>query len=529
MRSVESVLRAVPAGTASTTLVRAMSTTTEPTDATAVRTYEVRTYGCQMNVHDSERLVRAARGRPATCAPPTARPPTSSSSTPARCGRTPTTSSTATSATSRRSRRRTRACRSRSAAASRRRTAARSPAARRGSTSCSAPTTSGRCRCCSSGRGIKQEAQVEILESLEVFPSTLPTRRESRVRRLGVDQRRLQQHLHVLHRAVAARHGEGPPARRRPRRGRGARRRGRPRGHAARPERQLLRRRVRRPARVRQAAARLRRDRRSRAGAVHHRRTRKDFTDDVIAAMAETPNVMPPLHMPLQSGSDAVLKAMRRSYRAGALPRHHRPGPRRDAGRRDHHRHHRRLPGRDRRGLRRRPSTSCAQARFAGAFTFQYSKRPGTPAATMPDQLPEGGRAGALRAAASRCRTRSPGRRTSASSAAVLEVLVAEGEGRKDGATHRLSGRAPDNRLVHFAVPAGVAAAAAGRRRDRRGDLRRAAPPGRRRHVRRAYAGPAAGDAWQARAGRRAGARPACCSACRRRAPAARPAVPTCG
>src|SRR5699024_2163215 len=41
----------------------------------------------------------------------------------------------------------------------------------------------------------------------------------------------------------------------------------------------------------------------------------KDFTDDVIAAMAETPNVMPQLHMPLQSGSDAVLKGMRRSYR----------------------------------------------------------------------------------------------------------------------------------------------------------------------------------------------------------------------
>ena len=41
----------------------------------------------------------------------------------------------------------------------------------------------------------------------------------------------------------------------------------------------------------------------------------KDFTDDVIAAMAETPNVMHSLHMPLQSGSDRVLKAMRRSYR----------------------------------------------------------------------------------------------------------------------------------------------------------------------------------------------------------------------
>ena len=40
------------------------------------------------------------------------------------------------------------------------------------------------------------------------------------------------------------------------------------------------------------------------------------FTEDVIEAMAETHNVMPQLHMPLQSGSDSILKAMRRSYRA---------------------------------------------------------------------------------------------------------------------------------------------------------------------------------------------------------------------
>lgn len=39
------------------------------------------------------------------------------------------------------------------------------------------------------------------------------------------------------------------------------------------------------------------------------------FTDDVIEAMAETPTVMPQLHMPLQSGSDRILKEMRRSYR----------------------------------------------------------------------------------------------------------------------------------------------------------------------------------------------------------------------
>src|SRR5699024_10876442 len=39
------------------------------------------------------------------------------------------------------------------------------------------------------------------------------------------------------------------------------------------------------------------------------------FTDDVIEAMAETDNVMPQLHMPLQSGSDEVLRRMKRSYR----------------------------------------------------------------------------------------------------------------------------------------------------------------------------------------------------------------------
>ncbi|MBV8860726.1 MAG: tRNA (N6-isopentenyl adenosine(37)-C2)-methylthiotransferase MiaB, partial [Mycobacterium sp.] len=41
-----------------------------------------------------------------------------------------------------------------------------------------------------------------------------------------------------------------------------------------------------------------------------------EFTDDVIDAMAQTANVCPALHMPLQSGSDRVLRAMRRSYRA---------------------------------------------------------------------------------------------------------------------------------------------------------------------------------------------------------------------
>jgi len=92
------------------------------------------------------------------------------------------------------------------------------------------------------------------------------------------------------------------------------------------------------------------------------------------------------------------------------------------------------------------------EARFAQAFTFQYSKRPGTPAATMESQIPKEvvqaryERLVALQEEISWEENKKQVGRT-------LELMVAEGEGRKDGATHRLSGRAADNRLVHFTKP----------------------------------------------------------------------------
>jgi tRNA-2-methylthio-N6-dimethylallyladenosine synthase len=95
------------------------------------------------------------------------------------------------------------------------------------------------------------------------------------------------------------------------------------------------------------------------------------------------------------------------------------------------------------------------QARFAGAFTFQYSKRPGTPAESMEDQVPRDvvqdryERLVALQDDVAWDENKAIVGRS-------LEVLVAEGEGRKDAATHRLSGRARDNRLVHFALPEGI-------------------------------------------------------------------------
>ncbi|MEV7217221.1 tRNA (N6-isopentenyl adenosine(37)-C2)-methylthiotransferase MiaB [Kitasatospora cineracea] len=179
----------------------------------------------------------------------------------------------------------------------------------------------------------------------------------------------------------------------------------------------------------------------------------KDFTDDVIAAMAETPNVMHQLHMPLQSGSDTVLRAMRRSYRQerflGIIEKVRAAMP--DAaistdiivG----------FPGETDEDFEQTLHV-VREARFANAFTFQYSKRPGTPAAEMADQVPKAvvqeryDRLIALQEEISwEENKKQVGRK--------LEILVAEGEGKKDDRTDRLSGRAPDNRLVHFSRPEG--------------------------------------------------------------------------
>ncbi|MDQ3786447.1 MAG: tRNA (N6-isopentenyl adenosine(37)-C2)-methylthiotransferase MiaB [Actinomycetota bacterium] len=175
----------------------------------------------------------------------------------------------------------------------------------------------------------------------------------------------------------------------------------------------------------------------------------KDFTSDVIAAMAETPNVCHQLHMPLQSGSDRVLKAMRRSYRQArylsiidevraAMP---------DAaittdiivG----------FPGETEEDFEETLNVVRA-AKFSSAFTFQYSKRPGTPAASLPDQLPKE----VVQERFDRLIAVQEEVSWAANKALVgkqVEVLVSTGEGRKDADTRRMSGRARDGRLVHFA------------------------------------------------------------------------------
>ncbi|TWS20173.1 tRNA (N6-isopentenyl adenosine(37)-C2)-methylthiotransferase MiaB [Tsukamurella asaccharolytica] len=179
-----------------------------------------------------------------------------------------------------------------------------------------------------------------------------------------------------------------------------------------------------------------------------------EFTDDVIDAMAETPNICPQLHMPLQSGSDRVLKEMRRSYRStkflGILDRVRERIP------------HAAIttdiivgfPGETEEDFQATLDV-VEQARFSSAFTFQYSIRPGTPAADLPDQLPKKvvqERYDRLIALQERItleeNQKQVGRR--------VELLVALGEGRKDAETKRMSGRARDGRLVHFAGGEGI-------------------------------------------------------------------------
>ena len=178
------------------------------------------------------------------------------------------------------------------------------------------------------------------------------------------------------------------------------------------------------------------------------------FTDDVIEAMATTEAVMPSLHMPLQSGSDRVLRAMRRSYRTqrflGILDKVRAVMPEAAittdiiVG----------FPGETEEDFQATLDV-VEQARFASAYTFEYSPRPGTPAADRDDQVPTEvvkdryRRLDALvRRIAHEENERQEGR--------VVEVLVAEGEGRRDSVTARISGRAADNRLVHVALPEGL-------------------------------------------------------------------------
>jgi tRNA-2-methylthio-N6-dimethylallyladenosine synthase len=168
-----------------------------------------------------------------------------------------------------------------------------------------------------------------------------------------------------------------------------------------------------------------------------------DFTPDVIDAMADSDKVCEHIHFPLQSGSDRVLRAMRRSYRRerylGWLDRIRAAIPQIAVstdiivG----------FPGETEEDFQDTLDV-VARARFDQAYTFQYSPRPGTSAASMPDQLSKDvvqarfDRLVALQQEISLERMREQ-------IGTTVEILV-EGTGRKG----RLQGRTRTNRVVHL-------------------------------------------------------------------------------
>jgi tRNA-2-methylthio-N6-dimethylallyladenosine synthase len=175
-----------------------------------------------------------------------------------------------------------------------------------------------------------------------------------------------------------------------------------------------------------------------------------DFTPDVLEAMAVTPNVMPHLHLPLQSGSDRVLRAMRRSYRRAryldlvAATRAAIPGAALTTdvivG----------FPGETEEDFLDTLAV-VDEVRFDQAFTFQYSPRPGTAAAAMTD-LAVPSDVVADRYARLDARVRAHSRAAHDRLVGTAQELLVEGPSRTDPA--RWSGRTPGGHLVHLPAPA---------------------------------------------------------------------------
>ena len=178
----------------------------------------------------------------------------------------------------------------------------------------------------------------------------------------------------------------------------------------------------------------------------------KDLTDEVIGRFATMRSLMPALHLPVQSGSDAVLAAMNRRYT------------------RDHYR---RLVAKLRDAVPDIALSTDVIVGFPGerekdfeetcrlvdeigyhqVFTFIYSKREGTPAAAIDDPTPHDvvqqrfdRLVDIVQKRAFEANQRDLG--------AEVDVLV-EGASKRD--ERLLSGRSPKNQTVHAPLPAGVA------------------------------------------------------------------------
>ena len=179
----------------------------------------------------------------------------------------------------------------------------------------------------------------------------------------------------------------------------------------------------------------------------------REFTPSLVAAHAKLPKLATHIHLPVQAGSDRILAAMKRGYTVleyKAIIRKLRascpdlcistdiivgfPGETDDDF--------------------ERTMTLVKEVGFDASFSFIYSPRPGTPAADLPDDTPQATKLERL----NRLQTTIDANAAAISGSMVgsVQSVLIEGPSRKN--PQELCGRTSNNRMVNFALPAGAAA-----------------------------------------------------------------------
>jgi tRNA-2-methylthio-N6-dimethylallyladenosine synthase len=175
----------------------------------------------------------------------------------------------------------------------------------------------------------------------------------------------------------------------------------------------------------------------------------KEFTQRLIDVYARLPQLVSHVHLPVQSGSDRVLAAMKRGYTALEYKsiirrlRQVRPGVSLSSdfivG----------FPGETEDDFDRTMAL-VEEIAFDASFSFIYSRRPGTPAADLADETPQPVKLARLQRLQTLLNENVA--RYSSSMIGTTQRILVEGPSRKDGA--ELMGRTENNRVVNFKGPA---------------------------------------------------------------------------
>lgn len=173
-----------------------------------------------------------------------------------------------------------------------------------------------------------------------------------------------------------------------------------------------------------------------------------DFTEELVQAHAQIPELVAHLHLPVQSGSDSILERMKRGYTASQYLqwieklKQARPGLSLSSdfiiG----------FPGESDQDFEDTMNLIHA-VDFDHSFSFIYSQRPGTPAAELSDDVPM--EVKKQRLAILQNRIVQNATRISSDMVGTTQTLLVEGPSRKDPA--QMSGRTENNRVVNFDAP----------------------------------------------------------------------------